>query len=55
MKLTPAVVVSTTTSPSDHSNAKRTSACTVRYKMRGSIIKGRLYTIKPGYHHTTAK
>lgn len=46
MKLTPVKVVSTTTSPSQHSNAKRTMVASVQYKMRGSIIIGRLYTIR---------
>ena len=46
MKLSPPRVVSTTASPADNSNAKRTMVAAVQYKMRGSIIAGRLYTVK---------
>lgn len=46
MKLSSPRVVYTTASTAQHDNAKRTMVATVQYKMRGSIIIGRLYTIK---------
>ena len=49
MKLSPPRVVSTTASTSQHDNAKRTHVAHVYYRMRGSIIAGRLYTIEQRY------
>ena len=46
MKLSPPRVVSTTASTAQHNNAKRTHVAHVYYRMRGSIIIGRSYTVK---------
>ena len=45
MKLTPPRLVVAVAAPEMNSNAKRSMQATVQYSMRGSIIKGRLYTI----------
>ena len=49
MKLTPPRLVVAVAAPEMNSNAKRSMQATVQYKMRGSIIIGRLYTIEQRY------
>ena len=46
MKLSPPRLVVAVAAPEMNSNAKRSMQATVQYKMRGSIIIGRLYTIE---------
>ena len=46
MKLTPPRLVVAVAAPEMKSNAKRSMQATVQYKMRGSIIIGRSYTVK---------
>lgn len=48
MKLSPPRLVVAVAAPEMNSNAKRSMQATVQYKMRGSIIIGRAYTIKRG-------